>query len=312
EPGAFAYPARLMDPVSVVDLGKREAFSVRTAAVRKEKEPEAEVWPERTADGAENAVRVTTKLAGDGDVLLEIPLGEAVSRERSMLGFEAKGDVGTEILYLAIRDKSGQRWIAFVDLGPEWRSYEIAMADFVRSQKEATGAEMLAPEEARSLEAGLVSRVLWGEKPAGFSIGNVVLGKSSREKAVRTAAIAPWRNQFAARNAFFPEWIWDPFWETEEVGTRSGVRFFGKSGKETRGLGRGKRWEAPRFPHERGRVHAPASTKLEPGEYQRRVLAAVLGEDGEEIPVVEWRRFNDGVFAGGSLTLIGAPGEDFS
>ncbi|HLS27375.1 MAG TPA: hypothetical protein VK041_01895, partial [Opitutales bacterium] len=285
EPTAFLYPARSEDAVSAVDFRNRESFSVRASAIG-DKEPEVGLAETQTPDGSSNAIRVRTHQMGDGDVLLEIPLKDVRSPERNMLRFQARGSHGTGILYLSVRDRGGRRWIHFVDLDLEWNDYEVRMADFVRMSRDADGSERLVPEEANLLEVGMVSRILWPERDAEFSIGEVALARGVGEATVRSGEVALWEDQYRARGAFFPDWLQDPFEGTSTFRAANGSD--------------GIYWEIPKPPYKRGRSDAPASTKLNAGDDLRRVLAAVESVEGDRKVVAEGRWFNDGPFAGGS------------
>src|SRR5690625_4032802 len=68
EQTAFLYRARSEDAVSAVDFRNRESFSVRASAIG-DKEPEVGLTETQTPDGSSNAIRVSTRQMGDGDVL---------------------------------------------------------------------------------------------------------------------------------------------------------------------------------------------------------------------------------------------------
>lgn len=292
DPAAFQYPNTLQNPTPVIELSQTDVAKIHKGS-RNGAEPHVEIRPTRTSSGSRNAVEIATRLVGDGDVFLEIPLRNARSPERSILGFEAKGGPGVSVLYLDIQDTGGRRWIAFADVDATWSKQEIALENFLPQTSDKEEPEFLNPAEIATLRVGMSARVLWTEQPGSFSIGNVVLGEGTRAKPVRTAEVSRWRVQIEAVKAPFPEWAWDPFLGARPIPGKSLV-------------------EVPKPPHERGRRHAPASTQLAIDDVQYRALATTAGADGTRVTTAELRRYNDGPFAKSQLLLIGAAAGTFS
>ncbi len=307
DPAAFDYSRELLNPISLADLSSGESHTLRrpgSSAVNPEPVVEGAVL---AADGDRGAgLRVSTKLIGDGDVLVNIPLRGHRSAERAMVGFAAKGSEDVRILTLRLDDETGRTWIAFVELDFDWQTYAVPMADFLPTDGDPV--DQPDPETVRVFSVGMVSRVLWPEVAGEFSVADFVLGEESAHAGVRSAVPGAWRVQYAALGIDAPAWLRDPFAGSRPVKTETLNPVAPMGSAETRPTAvTGRVWSVPNPPHERGRERTELLDILMRDEQTRRVLFAA---DGGE-PVVGWFRANGGDRTGAQLLLGGLPDEDF-
>ncbi|OGV61657.1 MAG: hypothetical protein A3K19_15250 [Lentisphaerae bacterium RIFOXYB12_FULL_65_16] len=107
----------------------------------------------------------------------------------SLLCFQAKGDATTSQVAVELDESDGSRWIATVDITPEWAEYVLAPTEFAVWEPKSKAARQFNPAAAARLSFGLASshtskvpkgtRALWvdtvGTAPNPY--GNVDLSR---------------------------------------------------------------------------------------------------------------------------------------
>ena len=76
---------------------------------------------------------------------------------QSLLCFRAKGDAATPEMTVEVDEQDGSRWIAVVDLAPEWKSYALAPDRFLQWEARALKKESFTPTNAARLSLGLAA-----------------------------------------------------------------------------------------------------------------------------------------------------------
>jgi hypothetical protein len=127
-------------------------------------------WKRNACDGRRRASIVEDTAEGRGAWKISCDLqgwdgyattfSRAFAAGESLLTFRAKGDATTPQLSVELTEQDGSRWIATVDLRPEWRSYVLQPADFLYWHSSKSGARGAAgdhfqPQNAARLIVGL-------------------------------------------------------------------------------------------------------------------------------------------------------------
>lgn len=194
-PDATRYEPVLRDPVTVFTPGSTSYSMLRptVSAVN----PTAEVTDAIYSDPdlGTQALAVWTRLVGDGNVLVEIPLASFRAVDRSVLRFQAKGEYDMDILYLVAIDTAGRQWTAFRHLPQTWTDITISLADFIRSENGGDAVTGLQPADLDRLRLGIGRFAIWPEVSGAFSLGRVQLGREASGRMVPSGELASWRVQ---------------------------------------------------------------------------------------------------------------------
>ncbi len=122
--------------------------------------PEQPASIERDPAGGDTAWKVTTDLKG-WDTYRTAASG-AFDTEHPLLTFEARGDENTKQLSIECAEDDGSRWIAVVELSPEWQGYVLRPIDFAYwfdspAKNRGGPGDRLRPERTAYLTVGLAS-----------------------------------------------------------------------------------------------------------------------------------------------------------
>lgn len=194
-PDATRYEAVMRDPVTVFTPGSTSYTMIRptASAVNPTAEVTHSVYSD--ADLGSDALAVWTRLVGDGNVLVEIPLSGFRAPDRSVLRIEAKGEYDMDILYLVAIDTAGRQWTAFRHLPQTWSEITLSLADFIRSENGGDAVSGLQPGELDRLRVGIGRFAIWPEVSGAFSLGRIQLGREASGRMVPSGELASWRVQ---------------------------------------------------------------------------------------------------------------------
>lgn len=208
---AINYDPQIRQPVRVFNPGQT-SYTLRRPT-SSQVNPEAVVTESVYSDdeiGGE-ALRIQTQLIGDGNVLVEIPLADYASSDRSVLRFWAKGEYDMDILYLVIRDIDGNDWTGFAQLDNGWRKVTMSFADFLRNDG---FSGKMDPENVQWIRMGIGRFTVWPEVQGAFTLGPVEIGEASESDMVRSGDLYNWRVQFARYGIDVSPIYRDPLWHS--------------------------------------------------------------------------------------------------
>ncbi len=269
-PQAFNYDPKPVDPKPIVDFGKEGGYTVT--------KPESGAYTVINLPGGKSkGIHLASKYVYDGELFVSIPLEAHRSADRSVVCFDAKGDYDIDALRLTLEDDSAAKYVAFVELGRDWRRYTLSFADFVRVGEEKNPAPV-EPAKVRLLTLGVHYKVVWKDVRGSFSLGQVSLAKASRFAGVPTSYIMKWRNRYARSGAPFPDWIIDPF-------------------------------QLPQ--HFRGTEDMEIGDALKVTD-MRRAPIPLAKSSGRQVTASEIRTFTGGPYAKSSLILFSIEGGDYA
>ena len=122
--------------------------------------PEQPASIERDPAGGDAAWKVTTDLKGWDTY--RTPATGAFDAEHPLLTFEARGDENTKQLSIECAEDDGARWIAVVELTPEWQSYVLRPMDFAYwfdspAKNRGGPGDRLQPEHTAYITFGLAA-----------------------------------------------------------------------------------------------------------------------------------------------------------
>lgn len=265
------------------------------------------------------AAEITTPLLGMADIHVEVPL-DRLDKDRSLICFWAKGDYEMDVLSVKVADSAGVEWVGFQELGRDWAYYQVPMADLIRTNVPGGGSEgTLDPARARTLLLGLNRSMVWYDKPGSFAVGRVSIERRENFAGVPTSDLRRWRVCLEIAKAAFPEWIVDPFLDTEQFNDIA-------------------RLSMPPNPVHTGRFDKPpvSSAFLVPGynlraksdartgdkqtadEFRRDAMRRIplieaFDGSGKKLgPVAEVRIHSGGRYEGAGMALFGLPVQDYS
>ncbi len=214
---AFDHAPRAVDPVPAVDLRAARAFEVRQPKAARDGRATALVEPARvtpvTTPGGRPAIEFRTLRRGMSDLQLRFPVAAARAPHRTVIRFQARGDAYSDLLALEITDLAGGSWLGFVPLAPEWRTYDVSLADFLpRGWKEANAVPpRLDPAAIETLALGIDDATVWREKPTAFAVGEIALAAEASGRYAPTAALVALRVPLQVNRTATPAWLLDPF-----------------------------------------------------------------------------------------------------
>ncbi len=312
EPRAFDYSVEAANPVTLLDFDEADDYRLREP-MSSDVNPEPVITAYRIeVPGTESTgLHVETKLIGDGNVLVEIPMESHRRENRSVLGFHTRGDFDVTILYLAIRDTRGRDWVSFVEMDREWGYFEVPLANFLPAADDLeSGVDRLDPAEADRLSIGMNRWILWPEVGGSFSLGPVTLLEPAAGVAGTTSSVSPWHLQHERAGAAHPFWIDDPFLDSRPLdgAVRVEATPWGERLASFSQAVSGELRSVPPPASERGRERTELIEVLDRDDVQRRPLLEARDADGRPVgTVAEVRHFNGGRYAGSSLALFGLP-----
>ncbi|MFA5191996.1 MAG: beta-galactosidase [Verrucomicrobiia bacterium] len=142
----------------LLDLVKPRRVSIQSWNRSCRNPQRASAMTEDAAEG-KGAMKFSCDLDGwDG---YDASFANAFGADETLLTFRAKGDATTSQLALEFRERDGSRWIATVELTPQWRPYLLRPGDFLhwKDSKAKRGgvADHFNPHNAAHLVIGLSS-----------------------------------------------------------------------------------------------------------------------------------------------------------
>lgn len=323
-PAAFDY-----SPLCAAEMETASSEPVTTHKVRTQikkqvagyKSKEIALTPTTIPGQSDAAVELRTPLIGLGDAYIEVPLKPIRDQRRSVICFWAKGDYEVDVLTVKIEDTAGNQWIAFEELGRDWKFYRLPMANFVRLGPDSAGSEGgLDPAQAQTLLFGMDRNVLWSDKAGSFALGTVSTARRASFDAVPTSALRRWRVCLEEFKAAFPEWIVDPFLDAQPLSHPASIAlspnpvYGGKVAPELRGV---SFKIAPFEVKAKSRVKSGGDrdflSEFQRDSVRRIPLLSAKSSNGKNMgTVAEVRIHAGGYFAGAGLALFGLTGQDYS
>lgn len=221
---AFDYSRNIINPVRIVD------FSQKSYHISKPDDSQVtgkiQKLMIKTCE-QEDAIWMITPQLGLGDIFVDIPTAQYRSSDRSMISFKARGDYEVDTLTLKIRDRQGNEWFRFLELGRDWETFKVSTADFMPA-KASKHSGPLDPSKIETLSIGLESKTIWYDKPGSFALGPVYLGEASRFEDVVSSELRKWRVPLEIVDAHYPGWIISPFLDGAKFEQAVGIEVAGR------------------------------------------------------------------------------------
>lgn len=298
----FDYSPRALGPVPAVDLRDTRAFEILQPKAARDGWETALVEPARvspvTTPAGRPALHFRTVRRGMSDLQLRFPVAAVRAPQRTVLRFAARGDAYSDLLALEITDRAGGNWLTLVPLAPEWRTYDVSLADFLpRGWKEGGAVPpRLDPAAIETVALGIDDATVWREKPTAFAVGEIALAAESTGRYAPTAALGTLRVPLHANQMSAPVWLFDPLRGARKVSPPPGYS-------------QAVECPPPLVQHPgvaMGTDHRPPFATLAAREQRREPL--LRGAEGQV--VAEARYLAAGRHDGARLGLFGVPAAD--
>lgn len=313
-PASFDYTARPVRGVPLVDLADPGAFEVLQPRAlgpntRFPVEP-TRVSTTQTPDGRP-ALRFRTYVRGMNDTRLQFAAIHVRRADRSVLGFQARGDAYADLLAIEIVDTLARSWITYVPLSGTWASYAISLGDFLPLGWSVPDAvpPQLKPDEVAKIAIGIDARTVWREKAMEFALGALELAEEAEGRIAASSRLTSLRLPFREAKTSVPSWLFNPFDGARRVGGSATAVLRGASGGTVE-VGGAWNCPTPLVFHpgvQMGTDHQRAlDTKLE--REQRRIPLWHAAEDGAG--VAELRMLAGPDTDGAALGLFGVAPAD--
>lgn len=225
---AFDYSPISSNPVSIVNLQNQSSYKVvklerKTKALSLD-QPTIRVG---TDDKGRSALEIFTANRGMADYMVEIPLTDKKSANRSVITFSAKGNPYMDLLALEILDSDNTKWYGFVPLSSTWEDYSISLADFIPENWSDAQEEypLLNPDKVVTLWMGVNLLTVWREKAMYLGLSNIALAEDKQVFYTPTAALNELRLPFFENDIQVPKWFFNPMHQAVQLtGTQSLTR----------------------------------------------------------------------------------------
>jgi hypothetical protein len=258
---------------------------------------------EATDPNGQPALRLTTFKRDMINIRIQFSAIATRSAKRTVVTFMAKGDAYMDLMYLEATDSTGQKYFSFVPLSHQWQKYAISLADFIpENWSDATKPyPLINPAKVETIALGTNRSTLWQEKPMDFSLGQVNLAEEKNDVYAPTAALNRLSVPFKEIGITAPQWIFDPFYESELSASSA---FSAPGGKSTF---TSKAWICPPAYADFPGTKMGTDTKKEYDTRQSHSMRRdVLFEIGDtQQPVAETRLLTGGIYAGSNVALFG-------
>jgi hypothetical protein len=306
------YSPSCLDPIQIVEFSPAQKGYYITRGT----EIPQITYPEIPNAPGIHGIHLSSRV-GSGDVYLDIPMTTFRAANRSVLSFMARGDYEVEILFLRIRDSKGTDWVAFIDATPEWQEYQVSFADFVPvDTKKLAAGELLDPASILRLHIGFDPTILWTELQGSFGVGPIYLGSPAEDDVYTPSAeVTKWRVAYIGNKTQMPDWVIDPFLDTQPLGNNVNVVAGAYQGVSQRlpDVGAYKLWTVPSLPYARGREDKDHIDLLTPEDMRRIPLLVAKDSNGNNLgAIAEVRLYNEGKFRRGAMVLFGIEGANYS
>ena len=249
------------------------------------------------------ALRLHTSKRDMINIRIQLSTDSVRSAKRTVVTFTAKGDAYMDLMFLEATDSTGQKYFSFVPLSHQWQKYAISLADFIpENWNDATKPyPLIDPAKIETIALGSNRSTLWQEKPMDFSLGQVNLAEEKNNVYAPTAALNKLSVPFKEIGIAAPQWIFDPFYESEQSASST---FAAPDGKSTF---TSKAWICPPAYADFPGTKMGTDTKKEYDTRQSHSMRRdVLFETGDtQEPVAEKRLFTGGIYAGSNVALFG-------
>ncbi|NGM63048.1 hypothetical protein G5B30_14140 [Sphingobacterium sp. SGG-5] len=222
-PALFDYTPKPIRPVPVVDFSSSKNYKIlkplRKPRLGSMEKPVIQVVD--VPSSKDKGLSFSTKERGMADTYVQFAVAQHASSTKSVLTFNAKGNHYMDLLALEIKDKDKNRWLTFVPLSLEWKEYTVSLADFLPEgwKSEGTMYPLLEPAQVDSLAIGANLATVWKEKPMAFGIANVALCENATGIYTPTSALNALRLPFLENGITVPQWIVDPFFQSQPEGS---------------------------------------------------------------------------------------------
>lgn len=306
-PEAVDYSPEIQDPVEVFTPGTTSYTMIQPSSSQVNPAPEVIHEVYNDGDLGQSALRVWTRLIGDGNVMVEMPLGEYAHPDRDTFRIWARGEYDMDILYLIAIDAQDRQWTAFRQLPMEWTRLQVPFADFLSDlNDDNVGLPGLNPADIRRLRMGIGRFIVWPEVQGAFSIGPVELGSSGMEHPVPTGEVSEWHVQYARFNMDVSSAWRDPYRTGRWLPGSHIHPVDGDPDAAPLAAPLASLREIPAPPTERGREATQLRDILDRDHYFQRPLLELRRADSDEKAGIaaELRHWHGGEFAGSSELLM--------